>query len=256
MKQARTLVPTLALALLGLSACATVPAQSDTLSLPTCPPAWSGASRAVLVWSDTSSQRSDAITQARLSRVRTFLRTAAACGSSVSIIWSQGQTKTTLLFSGAVRAEGDTDIATARLSNQKITTEAMPAIQQAITGLTGPAAPATSSPSGALDVAHDALAAGEGPAVVLVLDNFVAQTAQANVDTATFTAAQARLLATGTQMPALKGDTILMEGVGVTVDPVPAPDDWVRSVRSYADALCARTKGTCLPATTQLATEG
>lgn len=256
MKQARTLGPTLVLTVLGLSACATAPAQSSSLSLPACPPAWSGATRAVLVWSDSSSQRSDAISQARLSRARTFLRTAAACGSSVSIIWSQGQTKTTLLFSGAVHTEGDTDIATARLSNQKISTQAMPAIQQAITGLTRAEAPATSSPSGTFDVAHDALAAGEGPAVVLVLDNFVAQTSQANVDTAAFTAAQARRLAANSQLPTLKGATILMEGVGVTVDPVPAPDDWVRSVRSYADALCARTKGTCLPATTQLATEG
>ena len=241
---------------LFLAGCSAGSAAGDgALDLPDCPESWSGAKEALLVLADTRSQRGKMITDARLDRTRLFLQTAAACSTKATVDWSQGQTQVTSLFSGIVRKEAETEIATARLSNKRIDEDVMPKIAEGVTALTRTEAPVGSSPSGVFDVARDLFAHGQ-PGVLVVVDNFVAQGGGTDVDDAAFDIDAARTLAARASVPKLAGVTVTMEGVGVTVDPTPAPDDWVRAVRAYADALCEKTGATCQPASTQLGAEG
>lgn len=239
-----------------LGGCSAGSAAGDgALVLPPCPPSWSGAKEALLVLADTRSQRGKTITDTRLDRTRRFLQTAAACSTTATVDWSQGQTQVTSLYSGTVRKEAETEIATARLSNKRIDEDVMPKIAEGIAALTRTDAPVASSPSGAFDIARDVFADGQ-PGVLVVVDNFVAQGDGTDVDDAAFDTDAARTLAARASVPKLASVTVTMEGVGVTVDSTPAPDDWVRAVRAYADALCEKTGATCRPASTQLGAEG
>lgn len=258
----RTAITLTPLVLTGLLVAGCADGTSGTgggLSLPDCPASWNGAKDALLILADTRSQRGADMVAARLDRTRLFLRTAAACGATVTVDWSQGQSRVTNLYSGPVRKESETDVGTAKLSNKLINEKVMPAISAGVTEATKKDAPAGSSPAGAFDVARDVFAAGEGqPAVLVILDNFVTESEdeRQNVNTPSFDTAKAHALAATVAVPKLAGVVVAIEGVGLTVDPTPAPDDYLRAVREYADALCAKTTATCVPSLTQLSAEG
>lgn len=250
MSARRLLTVPVALAALALAGCSQASAQSGPGGLPACPASWQDADRAVLLWGDTDSQRGQVISDARLQMVGAFLRTAAACNARATVRWVPSQTQVTTLFDGPVRKDGETDIIVARLSNKVIDEVALPQVTAMVGELTAKPAPKGSSPIGLFDVAADDAAAG-GPVVVVIMDNFVAVGQGVDLNSPDTTEASARRAAQGSTVPDLSGAAIVMTGVGVTADGTPAPDDWVRSIRAYADALCAKSKATCSPATTQ-----
>lgn len=252
----RNVISLLVTGAISLTACGSSGSAPVAGDLPACPSSWAGATNAVLLWGDSASQRSDAITSQRLEAVRDHMRTAAACNTDVTVRWVPGQTAATTMFSGSVHKDGATEKIVARLSNKEIDEVAMPVIQAAVAKQTATPPNVASSPAGLFNVIADDRGVRSGHLVVTILDDFVAETTQVNLNTPNLSLAAVQTAANSTAVPTLGETTVSIQGVGITTDTTPAPDDWVASLRAYADLLCQQTTASCQPATTQYVGSG
>lgn len=248
----RTATVSMFVALGLLTGCAGSPAADSGSADPlSCPAGWEGASRLVVLWGDTASQRSESLVTERLEVLRAQLEAAAGCAIPATVAWVPSQTTVTTLFTGDVHRDGANPMIVARLSRKFINDEAMPAIQDGVKEMVASPAVESSSPGGLFDVVADVAGQAEGGVVVTILDNFVEQSDGVDVNQPGFDAAAASDAVEAVTLPSLDGARISVMGVAVTVDTRPAPDDWVAAVRGYADGLCAKTGAACTPATTQ-----
>jgi hypothetical protein len=200
----------------------------------------------IAVYGDSASERSARIEAARREALDTFAAVAASCSGHLTVVFDPGQSVTRVLWSGTPFVPEGSPIAFQRKGYAEVTGTVDPAIARALDRALRSPAPKVATPVSAFEVLSEDRTTG--PLDALVLSSFVEDDGTIDLNQP-LTAATARSLADRLPRSRLAHARVAVEGVGATVDAVPAPDDWLAAVRTFASTACTATGASCTVAT-------
>lgn len=245
--RARAAAAAIALAVIATGCAGTNSSTPASGDLPDCPkPA---PALVEVLTSDSPLERSQTIQDARLQEIRHAAQLAASCNAPLLVKLYSGQTRTAVIWNGPVRHSAGTQTAMKNLTNRDITTTVLPAVQQSLSHELTQPAPKNMSPAGMFQVLHDDHPAPGQPVIAVLLSDFVPDTNGTNLNRPLSADDVNKTVATTTVPTLSHTDTVTIHGIADTSEQVPAPDDWIASIRKFAADLCNKTGATCQEST-------